>query len=192
MRDIITIALIRCAPLWDENDRDRMEGFVRAAARRGADLAVFPVLAPIRSEWVVDAAAAYQIAVAYGEDGPKTVLCLPDRSIFRAETDWNIVPTPWGPVALCGSDAGQTQGSIGVRLALCSRADDRPLSAAIPPGEGFFVWVNPAGYGREEQFCGSYGVIAPDQTQRHPPCCGADVPSMLLLTLDLSEAEVAG
>lgn len=64
MKDIITIGVVNCAPLGSKIGEKRVLGYIRALAKRGVELIVFPALDGIRMERVQEAAAKYEVIVS--------------------------------------------------------------------------------------------------------------------------------
>ena len=96
MKDIMTLAVVNCAPLWSGAERERIAGYVCAAAKRGAELIVFPALRHVDAALAEKLAGEYQTAVACGLDGGQAVLCLPEGGGVFVETGWGVSHTVWG------------------------------------------------------------------------------------------------
>lgn len=187
MKQIITLAAVGL-PACQENTAGRMAGFVRAAARQGAELALFPVVSldekDVRA--VARATAEHGVYAAFGLETGGAV-CSPSGDIWRGTGLWQ---SPWGPAALLtGAEPDEAQAlnalRQGARLLLCPlrggasrRADTRLTVCAA---RAVVAAAGSAG-----------GVLGPVGAGEGPVwyvggLCGA--PGLQLYTADLSISE---
>ena len=187
MKQIITLAAVGL-PTCQTNTVDRMKGYLRAAARQGAELALFPVV-PMEEngvQTVARAAAEHGIYAVFGLEAGGAV-CPPTGEIWRGNGVWQ---SPWGPVALLSGAA----------------PDEAPVSEALWQGARLLLWPQNGGQARggdagltacaERMIVATAGkaggVRGPVSAGDSPVwyvggLCGA--PGLQLYTADLSAAE---
>ena len=192
MKDIVTIAVVSCAPVRHDAEAGRVSGFIRAAAKRGSDIVVFPSLGSAAAENAGSAAAACGVIAVCGISLGHTMLWTPDGCAVQAHSGWGTVDTAWGKIAFTdGSRLGRELPS-GVRLAIaacdCQAEAEGDIKRLAEQGV-FTVWANPSGSIADGWHTGGSGVLGPDGGQLIPCREGADTPVMQMFTIDLSEAE---
>ena len=151
MKDIITVGMVNCVPLSPEIGEQRVKGYIRALARRGAQLIVFPTLYGIETERVQDAAATYKTAVVFGLAGGSAVLCLADGETTEAADGWKMTDTVWGTVGLVDSlhYTGQVPADVRLAYVPCNDQDYDDFSEHFTKINHFHSYSDRSG---EKQF----------------------------------------